>query len=44
MAKHGFVKRYHGAEGKVVELFVTNEVKDTVTEILGGVRHLCVHI
>ena len=45
MAKHGRRKDgYRGAEGKVVELPHKGPVKDTVTEILGGVRSTCTYI
>ena len=45
MSKHGSRKDgYRGAEGKVVELPHKGPVRDTVTEILGGVRSAATYI
>ena len=45
MARHGRRKDgYRGAEGKVVSLPHRGPVKDTLTEILGGVRSACTYI
>jgi len=45
MAKHGSRKDgYRGAEGKVVSIPYKGEVKDTLTEILGGVRSAATYI
>ncbi len=45
MAKHGSRKDgYRGAEGKVVQLPHKGPVKDTITEVLGGVRSACTYI
>ncbi len=45
MSKHGSRKDgYRGAEGKVVELPHKGPVKDTLTEILGGVRSAATYI
>ena len=45
MSKHGSRKDgYRGAEGKVVELPHKGSVRDTVTEILGGVRSAATYI
>tara|TARA_Y200000002_G_scaffold284032_1_gene238043 strand:+ start:1551 stop:2597 length:1047 start_codon:yes stop_codon:yes gene_type:complete len=45
MATHGSRKDgYRGAEGKVVQLPHKGPVKDTITEILGGVRSACTYI
>ncbi len=45
MSKHGSRKDgYRGAEGKVVQLPHKGPVKDTITEVLGGVRSACTYI
>lgn len=45
MATHGSRKDgYRGAEGKVVQIPHKGPVKDTITEILGGVRSACTYI
>ena len=45
MSKHGSRKDgYRGAEGKVVELPHKGPVKNTLTEILGGVRSAATYI
>ena len=45
MSKHGSRKDgYRGAEGKVVELPHKGPVRDTITEILGGVRSAATYI
>tara|TARA_Y200000002_G_scaffold383078_1_gene403061 strand:+ start:3109 stop:4155 length:1047 start_codon:yes stop_codon:yes gene_type:complete len=45
MSRHGSRKDgYRGAEGKVVQLPHKGAVKDTITEVLGGVRSACTYI
>lgn len=45
MKKHGSRKDgYRGAEGKVVQIPHKGQVKDTIIEVLGGVRSACTYI
>ena len=44
MNKHGFNREYRGEEGKTVTVPYKGPVKDTILDILSGIRSACTYV